>query len=382
MAILVGLACDEPQAPSYNYDARREALRQWRQDPDELLAQCARQPYEELRITCLVQAAANLGRSGDADRPYQICQGIQIPLWQEECHFRAGEELGRAGHTIPALEHCAAAGWFGRNCLMHTAWNLPRDTELRPSTATTRIETAGRELLSAVDAALQGAGDGLEGEGYDLVMARFGYNVYVGSGETNPAAAHIDGSLGAVLRTGFAIETVRLLEPQNDLVNTTNPPHRLAQVQVDDVLRIWRGEDEGPTGVPLPEDRRMGRYVTAILSPYETGNPYLPLFGGGMRLMGENPVEDMVIATLEALFWLPHTSAETFLGWVDDPRERVRWTAIRLARLTPASTIDLEEELQRISETHLDQNIRWHAENGVAHRSWIRSGPTEHSNAD
>ena len=33
-----------------------------------------------------------------------------FPTWKHECHFRAGEELWRAGQAIPALQHCAAAG--------------------------------------------------------------------------------------------------------------------------------------------------------------------------------------------------------------------------------------------------------------------------------
>jgi len=364
-SILALLACAEESQPASEFNPRKEALRAWKSDPLELLAQCARQPFEELRITCLVQAAANLGRDGEGEKAYDICQGISTELWREECHFRAGEELGRAGRTIPALEHCADAGWFGRNCLMHTAWNLPRDPDLGPGIATDRIETAGKELLAAVDNALEGAGDGLEGEGHDLVMARFGYNIYVGSGDGSPAPAHIEGPLGVVLRTGFAIESARLLDPPQD-----GDAHRPAGVSVEQILAVWNGEAPPPTGSGLEEGKRMGRYNTPVLSPFEAGKAYAPLFGGGLRLVGETPEEDLVIAALEALFWLPHTSSESFQSWVDDPRDRVRWTAARLARLTPAAETDLEAWLQALSESHADENIRWHAKDGLEHRTW------------
>jgi hypothetical protein len=366
------LACAEEEEAPPAFDPRSEALTAWKSDPIDLLAQCARQPFEELRITCLVQAAANLGRDGEAEKAYNICQGISTELWREECHFRAGEELGRAGRTIPALEHCADAGWFGRNCLTHTAWNLPRDPELNPSRAPEKIETAAMELLAGVDNALAGAGDGLEGEGHDLVMARFGYNIYVGSGLSDPAPAHIEGPLGVVLRTGFAIETARLLDPPRE-----GNAHRPAAVTVEQILDVWAGRTEAPTGKNLEEGSRMGRYTTPVLSPLEAGSEYAPLFGGGLRLVGETPEEDLVIASLEALFWLPHTSAESFLPWTHDPRPRVRWTAARLSRLTPAVELDLEAALRELIDTHSDENVRWHAKDGLDHQTWAPVGKGE-----
>ena len=114
----------------------------------------------------------------------------------------------------------------------------------------------------------------------------------------------------------------------------------------------------------------MGRYAQRVVAPGERGTPFAPTYGGGARLIGETPEEDMTIAALEALFWLESTSSEAFLPWVDDPRSRVRWTAARLCRLAPPQTVDLPSILDGIATTHTDETVRWHARNGLENRTW------------
>lgn len=351
-ALLLGLllACGEDAPPA------GDPLGAWPTEPHALAAFCPTLPYDELVTTCRVQAAADLGRAGEAEAADAVCAQIAAGTWQEECHFRAGEELGRAGATLPALRHCAKAGWFGRNCLTHAGWNLPADPDLGPATPAATIASAAEELDAGVQQALAGAGDGLPGEGRDLVLARYGYNVYVGRGAATPEAARLDGPVGATLRTGFAIEAVRLLpEPT-----------------VDAVVAVWRGEAEAPTGDPLPARARMGRYAQRVPSPHESGHPFAPTYGGGARLIGETPEEDVAIAALEALFWREQTPSEAFLPWLDDPRPRVRWTAARLLRLAGPARIDLPAELTRIAAAHPDENVRWHARFGLEKRTWER----------
>jgi hypothetical protein len=361
-----------------------DPLGAWPADPRELVAFCPTLPYPELVTTCRVQAAADLGRAGQGDEAAAVCVAIPAGTWREECHFRAGEELGRAGHTVPALQHCAKAGWFGRNCLTHAGWNLPPDLEIGPNTDAARVASAAEELQNQVEHALDGAGDGLPGEGRDLVMARFGYNVFVGRGAANPAAAHLDGPVGAVLRTGFAIEAVRLLSNPaaangnpaaakgNPAAANGDPAVVNGDPTVESVRAVWTGEGEPLVGPPLPAHARMGRYAQHVPSPHETGVPHVPTYGGGARLIGQTTDEDLDIAALEALFWHESTPADAFVPWLDDPRDRVRWTAARLVRLAGPIEIDLPALLTRLAADHPDQNVRWHAQFGLDNRTWER----------
>lgn len=351
-ALLVALACGGGPDPA------PDPLGAWPTEPHTLAAFCPTLPYPELVITCRVQAAADLGRAGEPEAAAGVCAEIPSGTWREECHFRAGEELGRAGLTLPALRHCAEAGWFGRNCLTHAAWNLPADPELGPQTAPAVLWSAAEELDAGVQQALAGAGDGLPGEGRDLVLARYGYNVYVGRGAAPPAAARAEGPVGTMLRTGFAIEAVRLLDPPT----------------VDGVLAVWRGQDAVPEGAPLSPGARMGRYAQRVPSPHEQGRAFAPTFGGGARLVGQTAEEDLVVAALEALFWREQTPSEAFLPWLDDPREHVRWTAARLLRLAGPAQLDLPATLARLAADHPDENVRWHARFGLEKRTWERRG--------
>jgi hypothetical protein len=55
--------------------------------------------------------------------------------------------------------------------------------------------------------------------------------------------------------------------------------------------------------------------------------PAWPTFGGGVRLTVEDPLVDLRIAALEALFFRETTPAEAFLPGLEDPAGPVRWTA-------------------------------------------------------
>ena len=347
------LGCRSEPTPA---DPAAHALAPWPDDPIELLERCATEPFAEVAITCRVQAAAKLGAAGKSRAAHAVCGEVPEGTWRDECHFRAGEELGHAGQAVAGLEHCALAGWFGRNCLTHTGWRLPRDPTLHPSIGAARISAAFDELDQQVVTALQDAGDGLDGEGRDIIRARFGFNVYVGSGEAHPDPARLPDPLGPALRTGFAIETARLLGEQ-------------ASVQA--IFEVWTGAHPPPTGASVAEPSRLGRYSLPLVAPGEHGTPHIPVFGGGLRPVGSTPDEDLTIAALEAMFWLESTPAETFLPFVDDPRERVRRTAIRLLGRTPPADLELPALLARLASEHADPTVRWHAGQALKSRAWL-----------
>jgi hypothetical protein len=340
----------------------------WPTEPEAILARCALEPFPELAITCRVQAAAQLGARGQTEQAQKTCLLIAAGTWRDECHFRAGEELGAHGHTVAGLRHCAQAGRFSRNCLTHAGWRMPRDPSLTPDTAPVRIQAAWGELSEQGAAALAGAPDGVEGEGLDVLLAQYGHNLYVGSGQLNPAPARLDVGLSAsspvdwrlagALRTGFATEAARMLRDSG------------ATVTPAAIIEMWDGQRPVLTGAPVPDHLRLGRYHTPILSPHEDGAPHLPLYGGGLRLAAEDPSEDIVIAALEALYWLPSTPADVFVPWLDDPRQRVRWTAAKLARLTRGDTLDIEALAISLKDRHTDPGVRWHMADALQRRSF------------
>lgn len=345
-----------------------DAMAPWPIEPEEILARCAQEHFPELAVTCRVQAAAQFGIRGQAERAQEACALIEPGTWRDECHFRAGEELGAHGHTVAGLRHCAQAGRFSRNCLTHAGWRMPRDPSLTPSTPPARIQTAWGELAAQGAAALAGAPDGVEGEGVDVLLAQYGHNLYVGSGQLNPAPARLDvgpsASSGAdwrlagALRTGFAVEAARMLRDSGATVTPTS------------IIAMWSGQRPVLVGGPVPDHLRLGRYHTPILSPHEDGAPHLPLYGGGLRLASEDPDEDIAIAALEALYWLPTTPADVFVPWLDDPRQRVRWTAAKLARLTWGEALDIEALATSLKDRHTDPGVRWHMADALQRRSF------------
>jgi len=343
-----------------------DALAPWPTEPEEILARCDQEPFAELAITCRVQAAAQFGVRGQAERAQSVCEGLDAGTWRQECHFRAGEELGANGHTVAGLRHCAQAGRFSRNCLTHAGWRMPRDPDTTPDTPPEQVVAAWGELAAQGKGALAGAPDGVDNEGLDVLLAQYGFNVYVGSGKLNTAPARADVGLGAAadwrlggaLRTGFATEAARILRDAGQ------------PVTVEAIVGAWGGQPLAVTGEAVPDHLRLGRYHTPIQSPHEAGVPHLPLYGGGLRLAAEDPSEDIVIAALEALYWVPATVADPFVPWLDDPRERVRRTAAKLVRLTRGEAVDVEALAVRLSAEHPDEGVRWHMADALERRSF------------
>lgn len=312
IALWAALACtSQPEDPV------RQAL-----EAGADLESCAAVAFPELAIPCRVTVAARAGGQGDVELARRACEEVPEGLWREECHFRAGEELGRAGHTDPALRFCAVAGDFARNCVTHAAWGLPADPALREAHPAA-VRAAMQEFGVTVDQALAGAEPGVAQEARDTLLARAWFNLYVGSGQADPAPARLaEGEHGPHARTAFAAEAVRLLATSS------------AEDLERRVLAVWAGDAPVPRGEPLPPERRVGRYVSPVVPTLARGLPHAATYGGGFRLVGESPEQDLRIAALEALFFREATPAESFAARVEDPEARVALTAWKLWALT------------------------------------------------
>jgi len=317
--ILLLLACAADPAGA---DPVAAALQPWPEDPVALAEVCDAQPFAELAITCRVQEAALRARRGEEEQAARACAQIPEGTWREECHFRLGEELATTGQAVPAVAWCAKAGWFARRCLTHAAWRLRPSERAELRTGPSELQAEGAELLQAVEASLAAHPDpGVAGEGRDAFRAAWGRRVFLGSGRADPGLARVEGELGPALRTGWATEAVRLLGQR------ALPP------EAGSLLHLAWTEGRILEGSPDP-DPPPERYPPFRPGPEDEGLPHLPLYGGGLRLVGETVDEDADIAILHALYGHPAAGPEAFAVGLDDPRPRVRWTAAKLFALT------------------------------------------------
>lgn len=283
---------------------------------DGSLAACQDMALVSAQTTCWVTAAAHAAGEGDVDSAEAACANLD-GRWADECHFRAGEELGRAGFTDPALRQCAQAGDFSRNCVTHAAWGLPR-TDLSPAQPA-RVGPAMDEFAAVVTGALTTAPDGVQGEALDTLLSRSWFNLYVGSGVADPTAARAaDADWAAHARTAWAIEASRLVPLGDD--------------PLADVVAIWNGA-EPPVGERL-ERVEPGRYTQPLLPSGMESHPHTQTYGGGIRLVLDDPDQDLRVAVLEGLFWRHDVPASAFEPYLADPQDAVRWTAWKLYGLT------------------------------------------------
>jgi len=286
---------------------------------DGSLQSCDAIALEGHRITCRVQVAADAGGRGEDALARQACEGLDEGVWRDECHFRAGEELGRAGHTDRSLRHCADAGRFSRNCVTHAAWGLPPDATLR-SDDHEAVRAAMSEFAQITETALDGAPEGVAPEAMDQLMARAWFNLYVGSGVADPAPTKgLPPWQAAQARTAWAIEAARLR-------------------QGEDLVTAWV-EDAVLRGEPLADRSNVtGRYASPILPEGVQDHPHVATYGGGARLKVEDPTIDTRIAVLEGLYFVDRSPAEVFVPYLEDPTPEVAWTAAKLLALADPET--------------------------------------------
>lgn len=300
----------------------------------EAAQDCEQEPSAGLRTLCLVQVAADRARAGDEAEVARACGAVPAGTWFDECHFRAGEELAHAGRLAAGLSSCNQAGRFRSFCFTHAAWGAP------PAPA----PLAEWEALGAPFADLHGV---------EVLRARWWFNHYYGTGLADPAPARAAPEPGrAAARGAWALEAVRL-----------------AGGDLDVAAAAWAGEPL--RGEPLPPPERVGRYDVPFAIPEELALPHVPGFGGSTRLVGETDEEDLAIALLEAAWFRESAGAATFAAALDDPRPRVRYTALRAFRTLPSE--GAEAKLTSLANDP-DPIVRAHVQDALKYRTWMGKG--------
>ncbi len=293
---------------------------------------CAREPYAQLRITCLVETGARAGREGDAAEASEACAAVPEGTWRDECHFRSGEELGRAGRVVDAYGHCGKAGRFATFCLTHAGWGIPPDAS----------------SLEGWLVGVQALPEAIQTEGADILRGRWWFNHYFGTGEADPAAARAAGDADAShARGAWALEAVRLTEGDLTAARTA-----------------WVG---GPVLTGPAVARRLGRYDAPFKIAGEEALPRVRTYGSGLRLVGGTAGEDLEIALLEALYFRESTGAGAFRPFLDEVRPRVRYTALRWYRTLPDT--DSEAVLSSL-RADPDPIVRAHVADALKYRTW------------
>ncbi len=343
-------------------DAADRAMGTVPTDESDPLAACAAQQFEEMRVLCHIQVAAEAGAEGDLALAERACAEVPEGTWTHECHFRTGEELGRAGLPADAVSHCARAGRFARFCITHAAWAMPAKDALSALRPAAELIPAMDAELGAVEDALPALETTLQPEAMDSFRIALWSGAYLGTGRADPAAA-LGASPGQEpqARSAFMMEAARLAWPRGEV-----PADAVGQL-----LALWSADAEALVGEPLPPDQRHGRYTVPLPVPCERELQPVPLYGGGRRIMGATPEDDLLIAALEALFFRDDTTAELFQPWIEDPRDHVRWTAARLMRMAEPGPIDMESTLKGLLD-HPDECVAWHARDGLSKRAWAR----------
>ncbi len=135
-------------------------------------------------------------------------------------------------------------------------------------------------------------------------------------------------------------------------------------------------DDDRPLHGPrLPAYAREGRFTPPLEVPGEAGLPTVPMLGVSRRLQGTDDDEDVDIALIEGVYynlpWCdpgPPDAGLVFERWLNDPRPRVRYTALRRFRALPSPGV--EARLTSLSQDP-DPIVREHARDALARKTWI-----------
>ena len=330
------------------------------------LENCDLALFSELSTACRLTFGIESAASGDDDAARLACRAIRHEIWRDECHLRVAQELGRVGRVELALRHCTGSGDFQEICVTQIAWLHPRwdarvtthfDGDageeagvLGPTTrgASEAIESFTRDAKKAISTL---SGEAMD-RALDQVIASAWFNVYYGSGSADPGLARsAKGDHAGPAHTAFALEAVRLLVAEGTL-----SPGLIAE----EVQEIWSGAAKAPEGNPIDSGRLKGRYSPAVVPDGTAFMKRSATWRGGRRLQGESVVEDLDIAIVEALFFNKSIPVAALIPWLEDDRERIRWTAARLYAQVSGKDDSKVQELLESKDTVLT-NMVWKA---------------------
>lgn len=310
---------------------------------------CARQPDPQAETRCRVGEASRAAGAADVGGAESQCRAVEslggtlASTWAGECWFRAGEELARRGHVADGLSLCARAGRHARSCVTHSTWGGD-------------LRAVGAAALTDLVARVPGVH-----EAEDEVRGAWWHQHVVGSGRADPALAKAAPPADApYARATWAFEAMRLCN--GDLACAR------ASWESGQVL----------AGQALARDHGYGRYHPWMATVGEESIPKVRIYSGARRLLGTDAAEDLDIALVEALHFFPGTPASSFLPFLSDPRPRVRYTALRLYRVTPSE--DTERNVRALASDP-DPVVRAHVASAIEHRTWLgapgaaRGGP-------
>lgn len=317
ISLLVLAACGRPST------VVNGATRPWPTDPTALLATCEQEPVPEIGVVCRVQAAEAFGRADDAAGVSAACAGIEAPTWVSECHFLAADAASEANHLDLALDQCVLSAPYTTDCVRHIGWLLPPLHQTTDAHEPEQLPGIEQDLRKRIGAAIT---DPRQREfATEELLAWAGKTWYLGSGSAPPEAAHERGPLGPALRTGFAMETARLLR-----VKHKRPP------AVSDILDRWTGRvppAQGPT-----EDRPTGCFSLLMGAPALDARRSTTTWGNASRPVAPRVQDDATIAALHAVLWAGDATSQDFIPWLQDPSEDVALSAIALARAVEDTT--------------------------------------------
>jgi hypothetical protein len=95
-------------------------------------------------------------------------------------------------------------------------------------------------------------------------------------------------------------------------------------------------------------------------------------FADASRFVGETDAEDLDIALIEAVYFntmdATTEAGAAFARWLDDPRPRVRYTALRRFRALPSTGV--ESRLMAMAKDP-DPIIQAHVQDALKYRTWL-----------
>jgi len=334
--LLMGLLCCQGQSTTQGNPAAQSLKK------GDQLSDCADIRFLEAANICRLDLALRQSRKQNAEGAAESCAAIQNKFWNEECHFRIAEILGRRVGLATAMSHCDKSGRFSTFCYVHAAWWARDFTPVGHTsdpTSTTSIDAYIQDIKTSPGVPNSPSWS----KGIQMLRASMWFSLYYGSGSADPTAALAAPEPEQVLaRSAFAWEASRLIAASE---GWTDLP--------DKVAAAWKERRPTPTGHPMKPDCWQGRVPDVIHALELDWIPRSHTAHGATRLVGTTPEEDLTIATLEAIFFDPSAPIEMWAPWLDHPSFHVQATAARLGTLAGAEDEGWRERLSRVESPDL-----------------------------